>query len=508
MHFLTSNGITSVAVDTVAVIFLTLLTVASFFAFVYFLCKYADDKSPMRRRKTVLAVTLVSGFVLRIVFGMCIRGYRESYSVFTDMFAALRVNGLDGYYTGDSSTVLYPIVYFVYLIFGGLSNIMGLSDFELGAQFMVKLPLIGADLLIAYAVYKLAQKYTGEKTGAVLCAFVCGCPVFFMGSVIWTTRVVFTAMFAVWFCYFLARKKYGLAIGFATLAAFSSKEGIYLFPVAAVFSVYHLVRAIMNVKADGVRGRAVTDGKYSAVYEVPCAFVLSVLGAYLVGLFMTASYSYNIFKYIYEFTIRPLVGWTNFTYNGLSVYALFNQNGQETGVRFPSWVFACIFAAIALAVVCVVYFSKRNRATMVMLAAYSLVTLSVYFPGSGAETMTVAFATLLGAYALVRDKRLLYVLFVLGIVYIVNGLSVLASAGYLNNVSDFVFTDGGYTGSTLLSGGLSAICITCSALAVAAHLYFTVITVNIGMTGQKRLLEPQSGLKASLKEFFAVRKPV
>lgn len=506
MLFLSQNGITSVASDVTVVLFLVLLTVGTILAVIYFLCKYSQDGSPVRKKKTAIAIIIAVGAVVRIVFGMCIRGYREDYDLFADMFAHLGTEGLGGYYEGKPDATLYPIVYAVYLLFGGISYVTGLSDFALGAQFMIKLPLIAADILIAYGIYKIARKYFNERIALVLFAFVCACPAFFIASTVWTSQIVFTALFAVWGCYFLARKKYGLTIGFFTAAAFSSKEGIFLFPVAAVFSGYHFVKAAINIKKDKPSAKSVTDGRYSAICEVPCAFVGSLLAAYLLGLFMTYSYSFDPFKYIYEFTISPLVSWDFFTFNGLSVYSLFNQNGQEAGARFPSWVFACVFAAIIAAVVCIVYFSKRNRATMVMLAAYSLFTLSVYYPGMDAVAPFAALAALLCAYALVKDKRLLHVLFLTCIVYVINSASVLANAGYLNNLADYAFSDPSYTGSALMSGGMNAICITCSAFVVLAHLYFTVVTVSVGMTGQKKTLDYCNGFGASMREFFTVRR--
>ena len=506
MIFLSQNGITSVASDVTVVLFLVLMTIGTMLAVIYFLCKYSQDGSPVRKKKSVIAIIIAVGAAVRIIFAMCIRGYREDYDLFADMFKHLGAEGLDGYYTGKPDAVLYPLVYVVYLLFGGISYVTGLSDFALGAQFMIKLPLIAADILIAYGVYKIARKYFNERTALVLFAFVCACPAFFIASAVWTSPIVFTALFAVWGCYFLARKKYGLTIGFFTAAAFASKEGIFLFPVAAVFSGYHFVKAAINVNKDKPSGKAVADGRYSAIYEVPCAFIGSLVVAYLLGLLMTYSYSYDPFKYIYEFTVSPLVNWDFFTFNGLSVYSLFNQNGQEAGARFPSWVFACVFAAIISAVVCIVYFSKRNRATMVMLAAYSLFTLSVYYPGMNAAVMILSLAALGCAYALVKDKRLLHVLFLTCITYVVNSSSVLANAGYLNNLADYVFSDPSYTGSILMSGGVNAVCITCSALVVLAHLYFTVVTVSVGMTGQKKMLNACNGFGASLREFFTVRR--
>ena len=506
MNLISQNGVTSAASDTIVIVFLALMTLASIIAAVVFLCKWAEDDSGVAHKKSILTVILAVGFVLRLVFALCVRGYREDYKTFIDMFAHLRANGVGSYYNGDAASALYPVVYFIYLIFGGLSNVTGLSDFALGAQFMVKLPLIIADVLAAYAVYKLAKRYFNLKVAYVLCAFVAVSPIFFVGSSIWTTPIAFTVMFACFACYFLARRNYGATIAFAACSMYSSKEGIYIFVAVAVFSVYHFVRAVRKIKSDKPDGKAVRTSDYNAVYAVPTAVVLSFLGAYLVGLLSAASYSINPFVYIYEYLLEPLLSWRYFTYNGLSVYSVFNRNGATPVPRFPSGVFFGIFAAIITAVVCVVYFTKRNRATMVMLAAYSAFTLQTYYPSSTTVGMQSALLLVLAAYALVKDKRLLSVLFVTGLAFVVNALCVLMNAGYLNNLADYAFVSDGYTGSTLMSGGIGAVTIVCSALTVLAHLYFTVVAISVGMTGQKKPLYHADGFKASAKEYFGRRK--
>ncbi|MCH5165709.1 MAG: glycosyltransferase family 39 protein [Clostridiales bacterium] len=503
MLFISANG-ASAASDVIIAVFLVILTLMSFVGLIVCICRFVKSDEGIKNPAVFFLIVFGVGFALRLVFALCIRGFRDDYAVFSRMFDHLNTDGISGYYAGDASVVLYPVVYFIYLIFGGISNAMGFSQYALGMQFMVKLPLIIADLLAAFAVYKIAAKYINKRVALSLCAFVCICPIFFIGSSLWCTPITFTVMFACLACYFLARKKHLWTIVFMTAAAFSSKEGIYLFPVACVFSLYHFVRAIRNILKNSPKGKALLGSDYIAAITVPVGFVASLVGAYLVGLFMISSYSYNLFTFIYEFLIAPLVGWSYFTFNGLSVYTIFNQNGSVPSARFPSWVFALVFIAIITAVVCIVYFSKRNRATLVMLAAYSLFTMQTYYPGSTAIGFACVFAVLLAAYALVRDKRLLMILFASGLAYVVNTITALSCAGYLNNLGEYYFG----TEQQLLSGNLGIVGIICSVVTVLSHIYFTVVTVSVGMTGQKKLLEPQRGIMDSIKEFFAIKKGV
>ncbi len=503
MSFLNSGGAT--ASDITVVVFLALLTLGCIIALIVLLCKNADSDTPVVHKKTALFSILAAGFVIRLVFGMCIRGYRDDYNIVVSMFDDLARYGVGNYYTGNSAHCLYPIAYFVYLIFGGISNATGLSTFSsVSAQFMVKLPLVIADVLAAFAVYKIAKKYFNERAAYVLCAFVCVCPIFFIGSVIWTAPIAFTGMFACFALYYLAKKKYAVMFVFATAAAFSSKEGIYLSPVFAVFSVFHFVRAVINLRAagkaeNGADIKTLLKGDCNAVYTVPLGFVLSFIGAYLLGLTMFASYSYNPFIFIYEFILAPLVGFGNFTFNGLSVYTIFNLNGAAPNTRFPSALFAALFAAIITAVVCIIYFTKRNRATMVMLAAYSLFTLAVYYPGATPVGLSAALILTVVSYAIVKDKRLLAITFVAGLAYVINASCVMACGGFLNNTDNY-----GIAATTfLMEGGLVVVPITCSVFAVLAHLYFTFTVVSVGMNGTKKMLRPCDGIGASIKEFFA-----
>lgn len=499
MKFLSTGGLS--ASDVAIVSLIAIVTVLSFIGLIVLLCRFVDSDGKVKNSGLIFAGILAVGFALRLTFALTIRGNRTDYGVFITMIHSLK-DGMSGYYTGDASASLYPVSYFVYLIFGGLANAMDLPSNGLGMQFMIKLPMIVAELLTAFAVYKIADRYINRATALTVAGFFCVCPIFYIGSAIWCTQITFTVMFACFMCYFLARKKHAITILFATLAAFSSKEGIYLFPAVCVFSVFHLVRAAVNIKRDKPNGRALLGDDYRAAITVPVSFVLSFIVVYLLGLIMVHSHSYDPFVFIYEFLLKPIGGWDYFTSDGLSVYAMFNRSGVEPGARFPSWLFACLFAAIIFGVVGVVYFTKRNRATMVLLIAFSLLTMQVYYPGTTAIGMHSTLAVILVSYALNRDKRILYVLFAVGLCYCINSLTVLGNIGQLNNLTDYDLSAVG----SLPTTGIKAVTITCSVITVIAHLYFTVIAVGIGMTGQRRMLENRRSIGESLKEFFAVKR--
>ena len=136
---------------------------------------------------------------------------------------------------------------------------------------------------------------------------------------------------------------------------------------------------------------------------------------------------------------------------------------------------------------------------MVLLIAFSLLTMQIYYPGSAAIGMQSTLAVIVAAYALNRDKRILYVLFAVGLCVAVNSLTTLGKMGQMNNLSDYNLV-------ATATGGIKAVTIACSVITVIAHLYFTVVTVSVGMTGQRRTLDNQRTIGGSLSEFFAVKK--
>ena len=66
----------------------------------------------------------------------------------------------------------------------------------------------------------------------------------------------------------------------------------------------------------------------------------------------------------------------------------------------------------------------------------------------------------------------------------------------------------GYTGSEILSGGISAVNIVCSALAVLTHLYATVVLLDISMSNKRKVLPYDSniGFGRAMAEFFSIKK--
>ena len=203
------------------------------------------------------------------------------------------------------------------------------------------------------------------------------------------------------------------------------------------------------------------------VITVPASIAVFALLSYLVSLpLMIGSFGAGYFTFFYRLYLRPLASFTSFGHNSLGIFNLFMRNGKELNARFPSVVFTVLFAVIVTAIVLLVYLSKKNRANLVFLCAYVLLTLATYFVGFDEFSLLSAIVLFLLSFVLIRDKRILAVLALLTLPVIVNASAVMASADYYNNDIAYRFTEAAeYTGSELLRGGAAAVTVVCSAIA-------------------------------------------
>ncbi len=440
----------------------------------------------------LLAVLLVIGLILRLIFVFAVKGNRTQTQTFTTLFEHLEAKGFGKDYYKAQGLAVFPLTYYIYAAMGAFFNLFGLTADSAAAALFVKLPLIAADLVTAFLLYKTAKKYMGSAAATVVAGFICVCPLFVFASGVWGTVYSLLAMFLALTLYFLADKNFIATVGCYAAALLVHQSAVYLFPAIAIFVLYNFVKACMAVHAaENVSGGAVwRDPAMRPVITVPASIAVFALLSYLVSLpLMIGSFGAGYFTFFYRLYLRPLASFTSFGHNSLGIFNLFMRNGKELNARFPSVVFTVLFAVIVTAIVLLVYLSKKNRANLVFLCAYVLLTLATYFVGFDEFSLLSAIVLFLLSFVLIRDKRILAVLALLTLPVIVNASAVMASADYYNNDIAYRFTEAAeYTGSELLRGGAAAVTVVCSAIAVLVHLFATVVLLDISMSNKRKVL--------------------
>lgn len=462
----------------------------------------------------LLLVFLIIGLILRLIFVFAVKGYRPDNNVFIALFEYIKNNGFVSRYYTVNGTGVFPISYYIYAFMGVFYN-AGLTSTSVMTPFLLKLPLVIADLITAFILYKLAEKYVNSYVAIVVAGFVCVFPVFIFASSVWATQYALLTMFLALSLYFVARKNHVALIGCYSAALLTHKDAVYLWPLFAVFVIYSFVKAVICIRAEKI-------GSFVAIWKNPDtrpAFTIpvSVFGfliiSYLISLpVLIHSFGAGFFTFIYRIYLAPLGSFTNFGHNALGIFNLFMRNGVDIGSKFPKVVFIVLFAAIVTGIVLLVYLSKKNRANLIYLAAYILLTLATYFVGFSEFSLLPVLTILLLAFLLIRDKRILMIFAILSVAIIVNASAVMASAGYYNNLSDYYvgmgdITNPEYTGSVIFKGGVVAVGIVCSVLAVLAHLYSTIVLLDISMSNKRKLLptKDNANFGQAMAAFFRMK---
>lgn len=499
MKLISANGVTNSGSDATFAVLFAVLSIAVVFTAVWLVIRFMNrSNEKVGSFASVLCMIVGIGAVVRLLLSFLIKGYREDLDVIMGAMESIPVKGFAGYYTDGGK--LFPLTLLLYSLFGVITNGLGVTSASIWMQFFVKLPLIAADAVTAVILYKIAKKYINAYVGLVMAGLFSVCPVFMLASSVWGSLYSLLAMWLVLALYFLTQKNYLGLIGIYGLALLTMKDAVYILPLVAVFIVYNYIKAVAALKKNKPEGiGGIWENKETApVLRVPVYIVSSILIMYLVSLpVILKDYGAGFFKWIFTFFLKPLADLEFFGFNSLGIFNIFAKNGDALGAQFPTVVFAVIFAVLILAIVLLIYLSKKNRANLVLLAAYIIMTLATYFVDFTALTLVPVLAIMLLAFILVRDKRIMQIFGLVSLMVVVNAATVLISAGYLGNANDYLLSDANalYDGTVLLNEGFNMVMsIVCSVITVVSHLYFTLVILDISVSNKRKLLSGPSDI--------------
>ncbi|MCL2848184.1 MAG: hypothetical protein FWE13_05525 [Firmicutes bacterium] len=535
----TFNGISNQSLDTLFIVLASLLCVAVFVLAVWLLTKYirkpkyaetfklkleAYEKLPNETRLArpqqfsflgIWFAIACAGFIIRILFVFLTRGYRpDLYLVADDI---LFNSNLTSLHAGPHFH--YPFITYIYAFFGLIANAFGLNRSSGILPLFVRLPLILADIGLMLVVYLAAKKHINEYTGLILAGIVAFFPPFIILSSVWGSVYAITVLLLVLTFYFIATKNMlGLFISYS-LALLTSRSALYLFPVVAIFVIYQLAKASLYVRRNKIDGfkDLIKTKEAKNVFFVPLYIVAFWLGSWLVALPLLHEVAGNPFSFINFMYFTPLSTFSYFGENSMGIFNLFvgmSENGTEWGATSGmTTLFVILFALIISGLVTLVYLTRKNRALLVFLAGYIYLTLSIFFIDFGAVNMIIVVALFLLSFIFVKDKRILMLTTILGILLTINMSFIFLNAGFLTNAYPGGWNNGFpnelYTGEILLGlssgrGAWLAANIVLSVLAIITFIYATIVVLDIAMSNKRQLLSPleKPTFLTSLGKFF------
>ncbi|MDR0426032.1 MAG: hypothetical protein LBH24_02560 [Clostridiales bacterium] len=488
------------AADIAIAVAMLVLTVIVALTAVWLLSRFIS-KGKGRFLVAPLVCILAGGLVIRLVFSLTVTGFREDISRMAEVAGRMFGGTLTGYYA-QGGTDIYPISFYVLGLFGGICRAAGLSVDSVFTAMCLKLPLILADVGTALILYLAARRFANDHVGLVLAGLYMFCPAFFVLSGIWGNPIVLLFVPLLLSLYMLVTKRSFAAIMLYSLCLLIHADAMYLYPAYLLYYGWQFIKAVRKaVRAKKSAGELWRDKALSAVFRLPLYFVLAFFAKYLVSMpFAVADFGGNPFAFVSGLFLKPLVEVSVYSQNGISIYNIFTRNGVMMGESFPIVVFVSCFAVLVAAIGCIVYLSKKNRAVLVLYAAFIPYTLVTYYFGFSLAGYMTLIVLLLLAFLLIKDRRILQVIMLTAFCFAMTAMTVLAGAGYLNSEAGLMTGDYPY----LTEGFGLAVMIIGAVVSVAGHIYLTLVLLDISMSNNRRLLtgHPAIGYFAGVKRLF------
>jgi len=541
VQFLSFNDISNRSADISFIVIASILCVAVFALAVWLLTKYirrpryaetfkqkveAYDKLPEEKQLKISRPQPFSfigiwfaiaglGLIIRMLFVFLTRGFRpEFYAIAEDILLEASPGSV---YT-TQYFAHYPVITYIYAFFGLFARAFRLDSSSEVLPLFVKLPLILADIGLMLVVYIASKKHINEYTGLIMAGIIAFFPPFIILSSVWGSVYAITVLLIVLTFYFMANKNMlGLFIAYS-LALLTSRSALYLFPIVAIFVIYQLVKSVLYIRRnkmddDGGFKSFIKNKEAKNVFFIPLYIVAFWLASWLITLPLIHNVTANPFGFINMMFFVPLSSFSYFGFNSMGIFNFFigvSGNGaQWTASNSMTTLFTILFTAIISGLVLLVYLTRKNRALLIFLAGYIYLTLSIFFIDFGAVNLIVTIALFLLAFIFIRDKRILMLTALLGIILTLNMSLIFLNAGFLNNIGSEYFTLGFGHDAVVLGYAEGreawlAANIVLSVIAVFIFIFATVVVLDIAMSSKRKLLSPieKPSFLTALGRFF------
>ena len=427
----------------------------------------------------VAGVLVLATFVVRLIFLLTMYGFGGEMTTLVNIAREAAQNGVGDIYAnyGPALAPMSPGTIYILAIIGA----MGQNLTSVGVSVLIRLVGVLADMAVVAMIYFYGRKYASDRIAVLFAALYALLPItFVMSGVAGTFESLLVAlMVAAILC--LVEKRYIFVYLFMTLAAVLDLRALALAPLAVTYMGYMYYRDDASLKKFG-KNRAII------VFGLIGSFVL----AYLLTLPVAINHLGENAFYGFKMMINQYANNQIFVDNAFGFYGMvaLNQKGFSSAASILNLLFILVLAIY----VCSLYFKKRNRQELILLASYMLAMVAVF---TLKVTYTYLFLSIaLGViYTMVSGEKRMY--------GIVGGYGILSflcvgllmkNSGYVSAISEGFFVNFETTGADFIIFSIFAVLLT---------LYYSYVVYNITNTGKVVDIKPLSRpFKEEIKEGF------
>lgn len=337
----------------------------------------------------MVGVLIFAGILTRLVIAAGIYGYQSDIDCFTGWSQIAYSGGLNNFYTSGYFADYPPLYMYVLYFLGMLQSVFSIS----ANVFLIKLPAIACDVVLALLIYKVAKKHL-DLTQAV---FVFACVILnaalIVNSSAWGQIDILYVLLALVCLYLLMKESYIPAVIIFVLAMLLKVQAVLLGPVL----LYVFARAIIRKES---RKKALIG------LLAGCG-----LGAGLALLLILPYTGGRPLTWISDLYLSSIGGYSYAAINAFNLYGLLGLNWAPLSTMFLGLPVNA-WGTISVAAVCVyaawLYWLDSRGKNLFGIAAF--IALGVYmFAHSMHERYSFAAPIfLLAAFIFKHDKKLFY----------------------------------------------------------------------------------------------------
>ena len=435
----------------------------------------------------IAGMLMLGTFLVRLIFLLSMYGFGGEMNATVELARWLASNGVNNVYANATS-----VAQSIASQFSGLSShvdeiataigttspgtmyilaIIGAMGQNLttdGISVLIRMVGVLADMAIVGMIYFYGRKYAGDKIAVIIAAVYAVLPVVLVMSGMSNTFVSLLLALMVAAVLLLVEKKYIAMYVVMALAAVLDIRALALAPIAVTYLGYMYYKDDDDLKKFG-KNRAV--------------IVFGLIGAFVLAYVLTIPVAVGHFGenafYGMRMIANQMINNNIFVDNAFGFYGMATLNGR--GFNSTASILNLVFILVLVVYICSLYFKKRNRQEVLLLASYTLAMVSVF---TLKVTYTYLFMTIaLGLiYAMVSGEKRVY-----GIMggyallsFICVGL-IVKNSGFATIVSDGPIVDFERTGADF---------IVFSVLTVLLTLYYSYVVYNITNTGKVADIKP------------------
>lgn len=428
----------------------------------------------------IAAMLMLGTFVVRLIFLLTMYGFGGEMNLIVNIAREAATNGVGNIYSTYGTTVatMSPGTLYILAILGAMGKNLNYDSMSV----LIRMVGVLADMAVVAMIYFYGRKYAGDKIAVVYAVLYALLPItLVMGGLANTFESLLVALLLAAIIT-LVEKKYIATYVIMTLAAILDVRALALAPLAVTYMGYMYYRDDENLKKFG-KNRAI--------------IVFGLVGAFVLGYILTLPVAINHLGenafYGFKMIANQMINNGIFVDNAFGFYGMVALN--QKGFSSVASILNLLFILVLVIYICSLYFKKRNRQEVLLLASYTLAMVAVFTLKVNYTYLFLSIALGL-VYTMVSGEKRMY--------GIMGGYALLAflcvgllmkNSGYVSVTSSGYFVDFETTGVDF---------ILFSVVTVLLTLYYSYVVYNITNTGKVADIKPLAKpVGAAIKDGFS-----